>query len=200
MRRAWAAAVCLFVGLACLGSAAANAPEVAALHRLFAPAPLSSSLFAPRFLEKLPVSDVQSYVDSYKERLGAPTEIVKNGIDWDVTSPNGSIKVKIGFDSHGRIANLLFHDELSADNLAALQRVLAAATISPDWFEPSYLDDVPTSKVESLLTDLHAKLGAFIRIETRGGKYFAIFEKGETHAQISADPDGKIDYLAFSKD
>ena len=192
-------AACLCFAFTCLPVAAATAPEVTALQRLFAAAPLSASLFAPGFLATVPVSDVQSYVDSYKERLGAPTAIARDGAGWALTSPNGSIEVKLGLDTRGRISSLLFHDELSGDNRAALQRVLAATTISADWFEPSYLDDVPTAKLEGLLADLHAKLGAFVRIETRAGKYFAIFEKGETHAQISADPDGKIDYLAFSK-
>jgi hypothetical protein len=194
-------AVCLLVAFACLAAdAAADAPEVTALQRLFGTAPLTASLFTPEFLDKVPVSDVQSYIASYKERLGVPTAIARDGTDWALASPNGSIKVKLALDSRGRIASLLFHDELSGDNQAALQRVLAATTISPDWFEPSYLDDVPTAKLESLLADLHARLGAFVRVETRAGRYFAIFEKGETHAQISADPDGKIDYLAFSKD
>lgn len=201
MGRLWTLAGSAFFAFACLAAAAgAEAPEVTALQRLFAATPLSASLFTPAFLDKVPVSDVQSYVDSYKARLGAPTAIARDGVDWALTSPNGSIKVKFALDARGRISSLLFHDELSGDNQAALQRVLAATTISPEWFEPSYLDDVPTAKVESLLADLHAKLGAFVRVETRAGRYFAIFEKGETHAQISADPDGKIDYLAFSKD
>jgi len=180
-------------------AAAANAPERIALERLFARATPDSASFAPSFLAKVSISDIASFVDSYKSRLGAPASIDKDGGEWKLRSAQGSIKVDIACDARGRISSLLFHDELSADNLAALQRVLAAGTIAPEWFEPSYLNDIPTTKLESLLADMHAALGPFVRVETRGGAYFAIFEKGESHAQISAGPDGRIDYLAFSR-
>ena len=189
------------VALGCTAGAQAGAAgEQLALQKLFAQPALTDSMFAPNFLAKIPVSDVQAYVDSYKQRLGAPTAVVKDGFEWALVSPKGSIKVTIAFDQQGRISSLLFHDELSADNLAALERLLAADSISPDWFEASYLEAVPAPKVERLLADMHGKLGAFVRVDTQAGKYIAIFERGRTHAQISADSERKIDYLAFSKD
>jgi hypothetical protein len=181
------------------GARAADSPEQIALQKLFAKGPIDPALFAPNFLSKIPVSDVQSFVDSYTERLGAPTAIVKDGFEWSLASPKGTIKVNIAFDAQGRISSLLFHDELSPDDLAALQHVLGADKLDPLWFEASFLSDAPLEKLQSVLTGMHGALGAFLRVDTRSGKYIAVFEKGESHAQISTDPDGKINYLAFSK-
>jgi hypothetical protein len=177
----------------------ADTPAQATLQALFTQATLDPALFAPAFVSKVPLSDVQAFVGSYVVRLGAPTSIAPSGLGYLVTSPKGSIKVDIAFDEKGHISNLLFHDELSATNLAALQKVLAAGTLSSDWFEPSYVRDVPTQKLSSVLADMHAALGKFVRVDTLNAAYVAVFDQGETHAQISADIDGKIDYLAFSK-
>jgi hypothetical protein len=184
----------------CFGSGAAGAAGTVpsdALVKLFAQSSVDASLFAGSF--PIPISDVDTFVKSYVARIGAPTTVAADGASYDLTSPKGSIKADIALDPQGKISSLLFHDELSQDNYAALLRVLSADTIVPDWFEPSYLHDVPTQKLVSLLADMHAKLGKLVRIETRKGKYFAVFEHGESHAQISADIDDRIDYLAFSK-
>jgi hypothetical protein len=180
-------------------SARAEPSGVETLHKIFTQSSIDPALFAPNFLAKIPVSDVGAFVASYVVRVGAPTAIDKNGFEYLITSPRGSIKVNIAYDEQGRISSLLFHDELSADNLSALQRVLSADTVSPDWFQPSYVKDVPTEKLISLLDDMHAKLGKFVRVDTRNSAYIAIFDHGESHAQISADIDGRIDYLAFAK-
>jgi hypothetical protein len=76
---------------------------------------------------------------------------------------------------------------------------LAADSISPDWFEPSYLHDVPTQKLTSLLADMHKALGKFVQVDIRNATYLAVFERGVSHAQISVDSDGRINYLAFSR-
>ena len=181
------------------GARAADAPEQVALQKLFAKGPIDPALFGPNFVSKIPVSDVQSFVDSYTERLGAPSAIVKDGFEWSLVSPKGTIKVNIAFDAQGRISSLLFHDELSPDDLAALQHVLSADKLDPQWFEASFLGVAPLDKLQSVLAGMHGALGAFLRVDTRNGKYVAVFEKGESHAQISTDPDGKINYLAFSR-
>jgi hypothetical protein len=180
-------------------SAPADTPAIPTLHTLFTQPKLDPALFTSNFVAKIPVTDVQAFVGSYVARLGAPTSIDKSGFEYQIVSPKGSIKVNIAFDQANHISSLLFHDELSAVNGAALQKVLAARTLSADWFEPSYLRDVPTQKLSSVLADMHAALGTFVRVDTRNSTYVAVFDHGESHAQISADIDGKINYLAFSK-
>jgi hypothetical protein len=181
------------------GARADDGPNIATLNTLFSQPHLDPHLFTPNFLAKIPVSDVEAFIGSYVVRLGAPTAIAPQGYEYLVTSPKGSVKVDIAFDDQHRISSLLFHDELSAANLAALQKVLGGDDLSPDWFEPSYLKDVPTEKLTSLLADMHKAMGKLVRVDTQNSTYVAIFENGATHAQVSADIDGRIDYLAFSK-
>ena len=199
MRRLFSAfALAATLGFGGAPAAGATAPQPSdALVKLFAQSSVDPSLFAGTF--PIPVTDVDAFVKSYVARIGAPTTVAPDGAGYDLTSPRGSIKADIKLDQQGKISSLLFHDELSQDNYAALLRVLSADTVVPDWFEPSYLHDVPTHKLVSLLADMHAKLGKLVRIETRDRKYVAVFEHGESHAQISADIDDRIDYLAFSK-
>jgi hypothetical protein len=188
--------------VASFGTASAQSTaehERSTLQTIFAAPALDASLFAANFTSKIPVADVQQFVDSYKSRLGAPTAIERDGYEYAIVSPKGSIRANVAFAQDGKISSLLFHDELSPDNRIALERLLAAQTIQDDWFVPSFTSEVPTAKTQALLADMHAKLGRFVRVDTRKGAYVAVFERGESHAQISADAAGKIDYLAFSK-
>jgi hypothetical protein len=175
------------------------AAETAAVQTLFASSKIDPSLFTAAFVAKIPMDGVQQFIDSYKERLGAPKSFDRDGSQLRIVSPHGSIGCDIALDEQGKISNLLFHDEMSLADLDALQKVMSAPNADASLFEESFKTDVPMTKVDDVIGGLRSKFGPFVRIEARKRGYFVVFAHGEAHAQISVNAQDKIDYLAFTE-
>ena len=181
-----------------LPAVADPAAETAAVKGLFSSPKIDPSTFTTRFVSKVPIDGIQGFVDSYKGRLGNPIRFDRDGTQLRIVSKGGSIGCDVALDQEGKISDLLFHDEMSAADLAALQSVMAAPKADPALFEKSFAADVPMTRVDDVIDGYRTKFGAFVRIEARKRGYYVVFEKGEAHAQISVTADGKIDYLAFT--
>ncbi len=189
-------------GLLCATAIAAMADpvaETAAVKALFASDKIDPAAFTPAFVSKVPVDGIQGFIDSYKERLGTPLRFDRDDTQLRIVSKGGSIGCDVALDQQGKISDLLFHDEMSAADLAALQSVMVAPKADAAAFEKSFAADVPMTRIDDVIGGLRTKFGAFVRIEARKRGYFVIFEKGLAHAQISVTADGKIDYLAFTE-
>jgi hypothetical protein len=174
-------------------------PAVMALIDLFRSPADASALVAPSFASQFPPERLGGYVSFYEHTIGIPTTVVREGADYTLTSPRGSIRAAIALDAAGKIEALRFHDETSAVNADALARVLKSDRLQPAWFAYTAGRDVAIARTQKILDGLHAALGAFTRVTIRQGEYVAIFAHGETHAQISADNSGVITYLSFQQ-
>ncbi len=152
-------------------------------------------VLAASFTAQVSVAALQEIVDDFKARLGAVGAIVQDGGDYQMTFAKGSLRATIALDSDGKVSGLLFHDEVSDVDTAALKRALSADAVSADWFAPSFLSALPVDHMNAVLSQLRATEGAFQRVEVRGGMYYAVYEKGESHANIVTDAAGKITYL-----
>jgi beta-lactamase class A len=189
--------VALFLLALCTAAlASAQVPrEQVILQTLFSEKTIDASLFATAFTDRVPLSTVQTLVDGYRQRLGELKSVAKDTPDYQLTFASGSLRATIALDAAGKIATLILHDEVSATNAAALEKVLRAEKVSSDWFAPSFLAQVPAAALDAGLGQMRTQWGGFVRIELRNGAYYSVFEKGESHTQISLDSDGKITLL-----
>jgi beta-lactamase class A len=186
----------LFVALLVLAAPAiAATPEQTALESMFHAKAVDPSLFAETFTAQVPVSTVQGLIDGYRRRFGELRSVAKDGSDYQLTFPKGSLRATINLDSNGKIAGLLFHDEVSDADRAALERVLKADHVSPEWFADSFLAQVPVVQLDAGLAQIRAQEGKFAKVEVRNGSYYSVFEKGENKTQIALDSAGKITTL-----
>jgi hypothetical protein len=187
--------------LAARGSGAADAPDpaVAALRSLFDAPAASAPLFAPAFTAEVSPATVAGYVRFYESTIGVPATIVEDNFDYLLSGPRGTLRAAIQLDETGKIAALHFHDETSAVNADALARVLGAEKLASDWFAPSASRDAAVARMQKIVDGMHDALGAYRRVETRHGAYYAVFDRGESHVQISADRSGRIVYLSFEQ-
>ncbi|NDJ19544.1 serine hydrolase [Myxacorys almedinensis A] len=80
---------------------------------------------------------------------------------------------------------------------AALERLVTADSISPDWFAPNFLAQVSPLQVQSILTSLATELGTYQRVEPSGSDYQVIYEKGSIPAKIMLNAKGQIAGLLF---
>lgn len=179
-----------------LSPARAQTPaEQAVLQKMFQGKALDASMFADSLTAQLPIATLQSIVDGFRRQLGDLKSVVKSGDGYDLTFPKGSLRAKIVLDSSGKVSGLLFSDELSDANRAALEQVLRADHPSPEWFADSFLGHVPATQLDATLAQIRGQEGKFVRVETRDGSYYSVFEKAENKTQIMLDAAGKISTL-----
>jgi hypothetical protein len=178
---------------------AAADPGADALRALFASPTNAAGLFSAEFANRIPPATIGRYVLFYEASIGIPTAIGRDGDDYELTAPRGSLRATIELDAEGKIATLRFHDEISLGNADALKRILESKALLTDWFAPTPSRDVAVGRTQKIVDGLHAALGAYERTDVRHGTYVAVFERGETHAQISADRSGRIVYLSFER-
>jgi hypothetical protein len=179
-------------------SPAAPDPARDALVALLAAPASSAALFSSNAQGATPAT-VGRYVTFYEKSIGMPTAVVRDGADYVILAPRGALRADLSLDPTGKIDTIRFHDELSPVNADALARVLRATALQTEWFAANPARDAAVARTQKIVDGLHAALGAFVRVETRHGVYVAVFARGETHAQISADNSGRIIYLSFEK-
>ena len=74
----------------------------------------------------------------------------------------------------------------------ALERFFTAGEAKADWFSTSFLAAVSIDDVQTGLSQVHAKLGAYQRVETEGGRFRATFEGGVVPGNARLDADGRF--------
>jgi hypothetical protein len=176
----------------------ADSPDVAFLRTLFSTPNTDASLFDEAFTQRVPVSDVQTLVDGYRQRLGGLKKVKHDPTGDQLWFANGSLRATVELDARGKVAGLRFHDEQSAADRAALERVLRTEHADPDWFSHGFLDQISTPQLDQQTAQLRSTEGAFVRIDSRSGVYYAVFANAENIVQIETTASGKIAYLRFS--
>lgn len=171
------------------------AADQAALQKMFQGATLDASLFADSFTAQVSIATMQSLIDGFRHNLGDLKSVAKSGDGYLLTFSKGSLRAKGLTLDAGEVTGLFFSDEVSDANRAALERVLRAAHSSPDWFSASFLEHVPATQLDATMAQIRAQEGNFVRVETRDGSYYSVFEKAENRTQIMLDADGKIGTL-----
>jgi hypothetical protein len=192
--------VAFVVAVAMVGSSALaqSTPDPSfLLTAFFGNGPVDGSVFAPSFLAQAPIAKVKAAIEDYKARLGGLSTVAKAGAgtDYLMTFQRGTLLATMQLNWGGKISGLLFHDEVSPANSAALQRFFSANSASPDWFAPSFLAKVPMTRITAVMTQVTSEEGAFKRIDTREGSYFAVFEKSQNHVNVSTDATGRFTAL-----
>jgi beta-lactamase class A len=87
--------------------------------------------------------------------------------------------------------------ETSLTPQAALERLLSSDHVDASWFAQSFLDQVSTTQLDSIMGQLKAELGAFQSVKPEGMKYRVIFARGDDMASIALDASGRITGLFF---
>ncbi len=197
MVRSFIASLTVVVTIGVLGSPAFAQSTPADLVRgLLAQTPTTvPANFADAFLAQLPYSQVRAIAKDYVARFGDVTNVVPSGADQLVTFAKGSVLVNVHVDAANKIDGILFHDEMSPADEAALRAFFASQKIDTSAFAPSFLSLVPAAQLETGLTQLSAAVGAFVRLEARPTGYVGVYEKGELPVHISLDTNGKIALL-----
>jgi hypothetical protein len=75
---------------------------------------------------------------------------------------------------------------------AALERLFSAPMPQAEWFAESFLNQVPLSQVEQIITGLRTSLGAYRSVQPDGDHYLVIFEKGKVSAQVVLNSAGQF--------
>jgi beta-lactamase class A len=78
-----------------------------------------------------------------------------------------------------------------------LDAMLRTGHADPAWFSAMFLAQVPASRVDDIIAQLKATLGAYRSVTFAGTKFTAHFEKGIDDVLIHLDADMKIDGLLF---
>jgi hypothetical protein len=160
---------------------AAEAPDVAFLHALFATPTIDASLF-----------------DGYRQRLGALQAVEHDATGDQLRFANGSLRATVELDEAGKAAGLRFHDEQSETDRAAIVRVLSSAHADSAWFTQAFLDQISISQIDALSAQVRAAEGSFVRVDSRAGVYYAVFANAENIVQIATSRSGKIAYLTLA--
>lgn len=167
------------------------------LQAMFDQPRLDPARFSSGFTDAVPLANVQAAIDTYRASLGALQSIVPAGPDELLTFARGTLRASTAYDGSGKLTGLLFHDEISAANRTALERLLRASKGDPAWFSAQFISHVGADQIAGLLDRLHATAGTFERVEIRNGGYVSVFSKGAYPTIVSTDASGKIDNLAF---
>ena len=177
---------------------AKDAPDVAFVHALFAAPTVDASLFDAAFTQRVPLTAVQTQIDSYRQRLGALQAVEQDPTGDQLRFASGSLRATIEFDNEGKVAGLRFHDEQSPADRVALERLLRAQNADAAWFAQGFLDQFSVAQIDALTGQVRAAEGAFVRVDSRAGVYYAVFANAENIVQIATTASGKIAYLTLA--
>lgn len=79
----------------------------------------------------------------------------------------------------------------------ALQRLLTAQVLSPEWFAEIFLAEFPVDQMQAFIGQLTGSLGAFQSVKKSGDVYEAVFDGGVLPTLIHLDDQGRIDGIYF---
>lgn len=80
----------------------------------------------------------------------------------------------------------------------ALERLLTASSVHPEWFAEAFLRQVPIAQVTHIVQQFQKDLGTLEKVEKEGAGYRVIWEKGTVPSRLHLDKEGRIDGLFFS--
>jgi beta-lactamase class A len=74
----------------------------------------------------------------------------------------------------------------------AIERLFTAPSPQSEWFDNSFLNQIPLTQVEQIVNGFRTSLGAYQSVKPEGDGYLVQFEKGKLSAQISLNAEGQI--------
>jgi hypothetical protein len=96
------------------------------------------------------------------------------------------------------IAALRFYDTQSDVASARLAAIFTEKQISPDWFAPAFLAQVPAPQIQGAVSGVRTQLGRFQSADASSdGSYTVTFDKGTDRVQVTLDGDGKVSALSL---
>lgn len=129
-------------------------------------------------------------------RLGVVVAVSAVGDGYAVAFEHGSIAASLQLDAAGKIAGLLFHDEQSPRDEAALTKLLTEPKLDTSLFSPTVRGLVNIDQIAAVRAQV-ASGGKFVRVVATQAGYIARFERTESHASITTDADGLITSIRF---
>ncbi len=197
-RRSWCFAAASALLVFATPGFAKDAPDVAFVRALFAAPTVDASLFDAAFTQRVPLTAVQTQIDSYRRRLGTLQTVEQYPTGDRLHFASGSLRATIEFDTEGKVAGLRFHDEQSPADRMAIERLLGAPHADAAWFAQGFLDQISVAQVDALTAQVRAAEGTFVRVDSRDGVYYAVFANAENIVQIETTASGKIAYLTLA--
>ncbi len=174
--------------------AAQPSPEQKVLQNMFEAKAVDPAILSPA-AAALPVPVLQAIIDGFRAQLGSIQSVTSSGSAYALTFANGTLRASIGLDGQGKIASLVFSDETSQANTAALKRALTAVHVSADWFAPSFLAQLSATQIDASLAQVVAQEGKFVKVDLKDGRYYAVYEKATNPAEVILDAQGRISTL-----
>lgn len=80
---------------------------------------------------------------------------------------------------------------------AAIARLFVEAPLQREWFAPGFLNAIPFSQVEEIVSGLQTGLGDYQRVERSGSDFLIVFDRGSVPTKIVVDGKGQIAALWF---
>ncbi len=80
----------------------------------------------------------------------------------------------------------------------AIARLFTTSKSDAAWFTETFVTHVSTQKVDAIVEGSKQQLGAFSKVEERGGALYAVMAKGRIAIKIALDAEGRIASLWFS--
>ncbi len=185
----------------CTSSAFAQSSSsgVGLLTGLFGTTPTTMpSAFSDATLKAAPYSTIRSVTNGYSARFGPLQSVVPAGADYRLSFDRGTVLATIAVDAGGKITGLLFHDEESAPDTAALNAYLTKTRIDPAIVATEARSPSTIAMLQGARDSLTSAGGSFVKLDARPTGYVAVFDRIESHVNVMTDANGLITYIVFS--
>ena len=88
-------------------------------------------------------------------------------------------------------------DESPISESAAVERLLTADRIDPEWFDPAFLAQIPLARIEAIVSSLHQQFGAFATVEIERGEGTLRLARAEMPISAALNAQGQFIGLFF---
>lgn len=88
-------------------------------------------------------------------------------------------------------------DEPPISESAAVERLLTADRIDPEWFDPAFLAQIPLAQIEAIVSSLHQQFGAFGSVEIDRGEGTLRLDRAEMPVRAALNAQGQFIGLFF---
>ena len=199
--------------LALLGSAVATAafPSKARadasildmLSRLFTKT-LDPSWFSQLFLQTVGISKLQAGITALNQSLGTFNGVSYNGGAYFANYQVQRVPIFLELNASDQFDGLFLYPptplsqgETGLDVDALLNKLFTTSPVPTSLFSQRFLQQVPSTQIDSILAALTAQLGPFQVEQFTRGTHFGVYQKGKVALFVYVDPTGDIDALLF---
>jgi beta-lactamase class A len=79
----------------------------------------------------------------------------------------------------------------------AIERLFTSPQIQAEWFDPSFLSQIPLTQVQQIVDGIQSELGPFQSVQAEGESYTVVMAKGKVTTEIVLNNRGQILGLLF---